>query len=265
MLAADSIHLFADKRVVMKRPFVVTALTLAVSLATLPAVLADAAGDEQAIRASLSRNMPDLPIQSVTATPVKGLYQIISGGQIAYVTADGQYLLAGNLLDLKNHVNLTEQVRNKQRLELLKTVPANHKIIFPAEGGKKGMMTILTDPTCPFCEKLHKEIPALQKAGIEVQAILTPRAGAGSPGYVESSQIMCSKMQAAMLDQAMARQAITGDACQNKMIDANMALAEELGMSGTPYIILPDGSAVPGYRPAAMLIPIITGQGAASK
>jgi thiol:disulfide interchange protein DsbC len=124
------------------------------------------------------------------------------------------------------------------------------------------MLTILTDPTCPFCEKLHREVPALQAAGIEVQAILTPRAGAGSPGYVESSQVMCSKMQAELLDKAMARQALSGDACQDKMIDANMALAEKLGMSGTPYIILPDGSAVPGYRPAAMLIPIVTGQAA---
>lgn len=250
----------------MRRTFTATALSLAVSLtASLVAapVWADAAKDEQAIRASLAQNMPDLPIQSVVPTPVKGLYQIVSGGQIAYVTADGNYLLAGNLLDLKKHVNLTEQVRNTQRLELLKTVPASHKILFPAEGTKKGTLTILTDPTCPFCEKLHREIPALQKAGIEVQAILTPRAGAGSPGYVESSQVMCSKTPAADLDKAMARQALTGTACQDKMIDANMALAEQLGMSGTPYIILPDGSAVPGYRPAAMLIPIVTGQAAA--
>ncbi|WP_407276181.1 DsbC family protein [Halothiobacillus sp. DCM-1] len=235
-------------------------LALACSMAAVPVVLADAAADEQAIRSSLAQNMPDLPIQSVTPTPVKGLYQVISGGQIAYVTADGQFLLAGSLLDLKNHVNLTEQVRDKQRLELLKTVPASHKIIFPATGAKKGSLTILTDPTCPFCEKLHREVPALQAAGIEVQAILTPRAGAGSPGYVESSQVMCSKQPAAMLDQAMARKPLSGDACQNKLVEDNMALAEQLGMSGTPYIILPDGSAVPGYRPAAMLIPIVTGQ-----
>jgi len=232
-------------------------------MASIPLARADQAADEQLIRKNLAQYMADLPIETVTPTPIKGIYQIVSKGQIAYVTADGNYLFAGNLLDLKNQVNLTERVRDQERLALLKTVPADQKVIFPAEGAKKGTVTILTDPTCPFCEKLHREIPAMQKAGIEVQTILTPRAGAGSPGYVESSKIMCSKDPIKNIDIAMARQPLSGDACKNSMIEANMKLAEQLGMSGTPYIILPDGSAVPGYRPASMLIPVITGQTAA--
>lgn len=216
--------------------------------------------DEQVIRKSLSQTMASLPIDTLTPTPVKGIYQITSQGQVAYVTADGNYLFAGNLLDLKNQVNLTEQVKNKERLAVLKTVPASHKVVYAAEGAKKATLTILTDPTCPYCEKLHREIPALQKAGIEVQTILTPRAGAGSPGFVESSQIMCGKQQQADIDTAMARKPLTGAACQDAMINDNMQLAEKLGMSGTPYIILPDGSAVPGYRPAAALIAVVSGK-----
>ncbi|HUX81465.1 MAG TPA: DsbC family protein [Halothiobacillus sp.] len=221
------------------------------------AVWADSSADEQVIRKNLTQYMPNLPIDSVTPTPVKGIYQVLSKGQIAYVTADGRYLFAGNLLDLKAQVNLTGRVRSLQNLELLKTVPADHKMVYPAEGVKKSTIWVLTDPTCPFCEKLHGEIPALQKAGIEVQTILTPRDGKGSAGYVESSQIMCGHQQKADLSSAMAHRPLGGPACKNAVIDANMQLADELGMSGTPYIIMPDGSSVPGYRPASALIPEI--------
>ncbi len=247
-------------RSVTFRALFLGAMATSTLMASVSMARADQAGDEQTIRKELAQSMAQLPIDSVAPTPIKGIYQIVSKGQIAYVTADGRYLFAGNLLDLKNQVNLTEKVRDQERVALLKTVPADHKVIFAADGAKKGTVTILTDPTCPFCEKLHREIPQLQKAGIEVQTILTPRAGKDSPGYVESSQIMCSKDKVKGIDIAMARQPLSGDACKDSMIDANMALAEQLGMSGTPYIILPDGSAVPGYRPASMLIPVITGQ-----
>lgn len=219
--------------------------------------MADSATDkaaEQAIRASLQQHMPNLPIDSITPTPATGLYQIVSNGQIAYVTGDGQYLLAGSLIDLKNQVNLTAQVKDQQRLALLAKVPANRKLVFPAKGKKKHTITILTDPTCPYCEKLHHEVPALQAAGVQVNYILTPRAGAGSPGFVESSQIMCSKMPMPMLEAAFSRKPISGDACKNQEIESNIELASQLGLNGTPFVILQDGSALPGYRPAKVLI-----------
>lgn len=250
-------------RTLLFRSLFVGVMAASTMLSTVQIAQADQTTDEQAIRKNLAHYMPNLPISSVTPTPIKNIYQIVSNGQIAYVTADGNYLFAGNLLDLKNQTNLTELVQNKERVALLKTVAADRKIISPAEGVKKGTITILTDPTCPFCEKLHHEIPALQKAGIEVQTILTPRAGKGSAGYIESSQIMCSKDQLKNMNLAMARQPLKGKACQDAMIDKNMSLAAQLGMTGTPYIILPDGSAVAGYRPASVLIPVITGQAAA--
>lgn len=242
------------------RALTLSALIASTLTLSMQAAWANNQADEQVIRKSLSQTMPSLPIDTLMPTPVKGIYQMTSQGQVAYVTADGNYLFAGNLLDLKNQVNLTEQVKNKERLALLKTIPASHKVIYSADGEKKATLTILTDPTCPYCEKLHREIPALQKAGIEVQTILTPRAGAGSPGFVQSSQIMCGKQQQADIDTAMASKPLTGPACQDAMINDNMQLAEKLGMSGTPYIILPDGSAVPGYRPAAALIAVVSGK-----
>jgi len=231
-------------------------------LGTSTLAQADEAADKaakQAIRSSLQQNMPNLPIDSISPTPVKGLYQVVSNGQIAYVTSDGQYLLAGSLLDLKNQVNLTAQVKDKQRIALLAKVPDSRKLVFPAKGKKKHTITILTDPTCPFCEKLHKEVPALQAAGIQVDYILTPRAGVGSPGFVESSKIMCSDKPMPKLDAAFARKSISGDACKDDEIKANMQLANELGLSGTPFIVLQDGSAVPGYRPAKVLIQALNG------
>jgi thiol:disulfide interchange protein DsbC len=41
--------------------------------------------------------------------------------------------------------------------------------------------------------------------------------------------------------------------CNTKVIDENVKLAEKIGISGTPTIVMPDGRLVVGYRDATSL------------
>ncbi len=215
------------------------------------------ADDKQIVTDALQQHMPGIPIDSLEESPAKGIYELVSNGQIAYVTADGKYLIAGDLIDIENRRNLTQTKQDQQRLGMLEGIADDRKLVYPAEGEKKHAITILTDPTCPFCNKLHKELPALREAGVEVTYILTPRQGAGSKGFDLSSRVQCADEPKKALELAMAGKSVSSEACKNDMIKQNMDLSGRLGMSGTPYTILPSGTALPGYRPAEVMLEAI--------
>lgn len=165
-------------------------LAIAMSMGATSAMAADPASDKDAITASIQKHMPGVPIDSIEETPAQGIYELNSNGQIAYVTADGKYLIAGDLIDVENRQNLTQGKQDAQRLATLKDIGEERKLVYPAEGETKHAITILTDPTCPFCDKLHKELPKLREAGVEVTYILTPRQGPGSKGFELSSRVL---------------------------------------------------------------------------
>jgi len=217
------------------------------------------ADDKDTITENLRQHMPGIPIDSLQATPAEGIYELISGGQVAYVTADGKYLIAGDLIDIEQRENLTQAKQNEQRVARLAELPADRKLVYPAEGKTKHSITVLTDPTCPFCDKLHAEVPALQAAGVEVNYILTPRQGPGSKGFEISSRTLCADDPKQALDGAMKGGSVDAQACHDDVVRENMALSNELGMRGTPYTILPNGSALPGYRPANVMLEAIRG------
>jgi len=54
--------------------------------------LPTANADESAIRQSLTKSMPTMKIDSVKPSEVKGLYEIMVGANIFYVSEDGKYL-----------------------------------------------------------------------------------------------------------------------------------------------------------------------------
>jgi len=74
--------------------------------------------------------------------------------------------------------------------------------------------------------------------------------------YEKSKAIVCEK-SLALLEDAFEKKPIPKSKCQTLSIDENIMLAEELGISSVPSIILPDGRVFPGYRDAKTLIQLI--------
>jgi thiol:disulfide interchange protein DsbC len=232
----------------------------ALALSALVSLSAQAADTETTLRQSLEKAMPGLPVSKVTAAPVSGLYEVQAGPEIFYATTDGRYVFTGNLIDLSTRQNLTENVRATQRVELLKTLPAEKLLVYPAKGTRKHVLTILTDHTCPYCRKLHAEVPALNEAGVEVRYLLTPRAGADSPAYKDSESILCAADKREAMDKAMSGQSVVAKSCADTPLPAYMGMAEQMGMSGTPFIVTDTGQVVPGYRPAKDLVRMLEGK-----
>ncbi|SDS03132.1 Thiol:disulfide interchange protein DsbC [Pseudomonas asplenii] len=229
--------------------FAAAALALVSSLA-----LADDTA-EQAIRKSLDSLQLETPVESITASPLSGLYEVkLKGSRVLYASADGQFVMQGYLFQLKDGkpVNLTEKTERLGISKLINGIPVAETVVYPAIGETKSHITVFTDTTCPYCHKLHAEVPALNKMGIEVRYVAFPRQGLGSPGDQQLQAVWCSTDKRAAMDKMVEGEDIKAAKCTNP-VSRQFALGQSIGVNGTPAIVLADGQVIPGYQPAAQV------------
>ncbi|MEA1990507.1 MAG: DsbC family protein [Pseudomonadota bacterium] len=242
----------------IQKKFLVSLVSSAILLTAAPMI--HAADDTSAIQERLQTIIPnDAKNAEITATPVPGLYQIKIGMTVVYMSKDGKHLVNGNVIDLDTNKNLTKQTQNKARKLALSNIAESSMIVYPAKGGKdkaKHTITIFTDIDCPYCTKLHKEIPALNEAGVNVRYLAYPRSGMGSPSYFKAVSVWCAKDPLKSMDDAMVGLPPENKQCQNPVRD-HMMQAQVFEVKGTPNIILDNGDLLPGYVPAKDLIKLL--------
>ncbi len=203
---------------------------------------------EQTIRKTLEALVPDIEISQVRPAPIKGLYEVMVGTQLMYVTGDGRYFVDGRIVDLKTREDLTEPRLAEARRRLIDQVGEDRMVVFGAPGTKH-TVTVFTDIECGYCRKLHSQIAQYEEEGIRVRYLFFPRAGKGSPAYDEAVSVWCAgddgARRVAMTD-AKAGRSIPTKTCSNP-VDDHMALGREMGLRGTPAILTEDGDLIPGY------------------
>lgn len=242
----------------IQKKFLVGLVSSTILLTAAP--MLQAADDTSAIQDRLQTIIPnDAKNAEITATPVPGLYQIKIGMTVVYMSQDGKHLVNGNVIDLDTNKNLTKQTQNEVRKLALSNVAESSMIVYPAKEGKnkaKHTITVFTDIDCPYCAKLHKEIPALNEAGINVRYLAYPRSGMGSPSYFKAVSVWCAKDPLKAMDDAMVGLPPESKQCQNPVRD-HMMQAQIFEVNGTPNMILDTGELIPGYAPAKELIAIL--------
>lgn len=239
--------------VASRAPWWVLAISLLPSLA-----LADATADRLA--ESLSVNGQPMPVEQVSVTPMEGIYHVrLESGESFYSNSDGSHFLVGDLFENADNglVNLTEQSRNQQRAEALAAIPEDERVIFRGVGEPKATVIVFTDPTCPYCERLHETIPELNERGIAVHYLAFPRAGMSSAAAETLQQVWCSDNRSEAMNQAKERLAIGASARCDNPVAEQYALGQALGVQGTPAIVLPSGQMVPGFVPAERLVAML--------
>jgi thiol:disulfide interchange protein DsbC len=74
--------------------------------------------------------------------------------------------------------------------------------------------------------------------------------------YPKAKAIACEK-SLALLEDAHEKRPVPEPKCQTSVVDENIKLAEKLGITSVPTLILPDGKVMAGYRDATALIDLI--------
>ncbi len=212
-----------------------------------------AAAENATITQALQRIAPTAKIDSVRASSMPGVKEVVVGGEVLYVSDDGKFLLQGRMLDTSTRVDLTERTEKTLRAKALKQIGPEKRLSFAADKPKHHV-TIFTDVDCGYCRKLHQEIAAFNEAGISVDYLFFPRAGMNSASFDKAAFIWCADDRKQAMNQSMspAGLAHTAAQCQTPIAET-MALGQRLAKSGTPTILAEDGSFLGGYQSAAEL------------
>ncbi len=215
-----------------------------------------AANTKDEIQLRLQKIDPRIEVVKVTAAPLKDFYQVeLSSGDLLYVNKQKDYIFAGNLLEITNDglVDLTENARSAIRTQVIQAVAAEDQVVFAAKGQTKAIVQVFTDSTCPYCSRLHEQVPELNQQGVEVRYLAFPRQGLQGKGYNDLVNIWCADNQQEAMTAAKAGKKLPAKACNNPIAE-QYELGRRLGVQGTPAIFLPDGRLIPGFVPAERLI-----------
>src|SRR5687768_1884677 len=87
---------------------------------------------EAAIRATMAKVAPDLPVTSVKPAPFAGFSEVAVNGRVLYISNDGRLLLNGNLLDVEANRNLTLASEGALRKDQLDAIGPEGRIVFAA-------------------------------------------------------------------------------------------------------------------------------------
>ena len=204
-------------------------------------------------RAVIVKKFPELKLDDVQPSPVPGIFQIPMGADMAYVSADGRYLFAGDLFEIDSRANVTEQGRAANRVKLLAKLDERDMIVFSPQVVKH-TITVFTDVECGYCRKLHSQIDQLTKLGVKVRYAAYPRSGPDTDDWRKMEAVWCAKDRQAAITQAKLGQPFKGEKCGATPVAKQFQLGEDLGVRGTPAIFAPNGQYIGGYLPPADLV-----------
>lgn len=229
---------------------------LVLSLFSSAIVKAESSIDE--IGERLTERLPGIEVSSLTETQIPGLYELVSDGRIYYIDESAEFLIDGSLIRLSDRHNLTDQRLGGIHMGLIEAVDEKNMLIYEPETPSNRSITIFTDISCGYCRRLHAELDTLMEEGVRVRYLMFPRAGLGSQGHKDLESVWCADDPLEAMTHAKAGGRVEPKSCANP-IEEHVALAERLGLRGTPLIYTDSGEKIPGYREASVLASMVNG------
>jgi len=217
---------------------------------------------QEAISAKLYNARPDLEVSNFRPSPMGGLYKINLNGQLAFVSDDGDFLIAGEMYKVNpgHLINLQEQERMKKEMEfapkragMLSAVDQKDLVIYRPEKEVKGHIYVFTDIDCPFCRKFHSQLEEMLDKGIEVRYLAFPRAGINSRSAQKLATVWCADDRESMMTRYKDGENVNLATCEVTPVADHYMLGQDVGIRGTPAVILESGQLIPGAVSADML------------
>jgi thiol:disulfide interchange protein DsbC len=216
-------------------------------------------GTDDTVRQAIKNVLPNVTVDAITPAPMAGISEVLIGTKLFYITNDGKYIFDGTLMELATRTDLSEKRLSSVRHELLNKVSEKDMIIFPADKPRH-TLTVFTDIDCGYCRKLHNDMAKYNDEGITVRYMLFPRSGPNTPSYYKAVSVWCSDDQRDALTRAKAGEEMPRSTCDNP-VKASLDLGHQLGVTGTPALLLEDGQLLPGYVPPKKLAAVLEKNG----
>jgi thiol:disulfide interchange protein DsbC len=226
----------------MLKKFLVLAAIAAIAAIAATAPFAHAADPaEKTVRDALHSMLPLAVVDKVAKSDLPGFYEVVVSGQIAYVSADGKYLMQGSLYDVAHKRNLTDASLAAMRAQAIAKLPASKELRFDV-ANPKHTVTVFTDVDCPYCRAFHKNIGQFNALGISVHYVLFPldiHPGADKKAVA----VWCTQDRNKAYTDAMNGKDPGNATCTNPVSETK-ALGIALGINATPTVLTEDGTSV---------------------
>jgi len=211
-------------------------------------------------RIELAKKIPGTSPDELHASPIPGIWELVRGTEIAYVTSDGKYAISGDLYDLGRNDNLTDVRRKDIRMRLLASVPESDMLIFSPRDPKY-TVTVFTDVDCAYCRKLHSQIAEYNRLGVRVRYMFYPRSGPNTESWTKAEQVWCSTNRNEALTRAkLGEELKSPKSCGNSPVARDYAMGQQFNVRGTPAIVMNNGEMLGGYLPPMELVQHLQGK-----
>lgn len=222
---------------------------------------ARASTTEERLLTTIRQAYPGTRIDSVSATPIPGLYEVWMGPNVAFMSAnEPKYMVFGRLVDVAAMRDLTAPKLAAARAAAgpdaeqadggpvdVAALPLADAIKTTLGDGSRRIV-LFSDPLCGYCRQLETELAGLKD--VAIYNFMVPFQGRAAPVAVwcaaDRADAWRKLMASAEPDVSMAVD------CPNP-VDRNLQLARKLGIRGTPTIVLPNGERLSGVVSTAVI------------
>jgi len=188
-----------------------------------------------------------MAVESVTESPLAGLYEVVLDGEIVYTDEKAEYFIGGNIFDIRTLPprNVTRERLNQ--LTVKSFMDARDLAIKRVRGNGTRTLFTFEDPNCGYCKALQGELAKMDD--VTIYTFLMPILSQDS--VEKSVAVWCAKDRAAAWEELMSRGVVPegGQSCSNPL-DRIAAIARRFQIQSTPAIFLGDGRHIGGMRSA---------------
>jgi thiol:disulfide interchange protein DsbC len=204
--------------------------------------------NEAQIRKTLEPKLGGAKIEGVQPAPIAGLWEVRfrteRGLRLVYTDAAGNYVIDGNIHDLRTNKDLTEERLRKLNAIKFDSLPLDLAVKVQRGNGKR-VLAMFSDPYCPACRQFERTLA--QVDDITVYVFMYPVIRPENTDH--SRAVWCSPDRAkAWLELAAAPQAKVpqaGASCPNP-VDKVVEVGHKLGVNSTPTLIFTNGERMSG-------------------
>jgi thiol:disulfide interchange protein DsbC len=194
------------------------------------------------------KSFPDRKIESLTPTPIKGVYEVYTGTDIFYYAPETDTLIYGNMIS-KDGLNLTQESLTKKMAPKMAALPLDSAL---KVGSGKTVVVEFMDPDCSHCREAYRFFS--QRKDVTVYVFFLPLFQAS---FAKIKHILCAADPVKMYEEVMQGKFDKGRLPECKsgkaddIIKNNMKLASQIGLKGTPLFYI-KGQVIDGFVPAQL-------------